>query len=110
MGFHTADTLEVYNRVGGGLDAYIYHVTPTAAVKTNRRDRTVEKLVAEHPFLKEVAFYKRLDEYQDRWPNIVEFVDCFLILPGYRFLSYCIHGQLPLPSLQWTPGARDSNK
>lgn len=60
MGFHYADALEEHNWVGGGLDAYIYYVTPTIVVKTVRRDRTPEEKAAEHPFLKEIAFYRRL--------------------------------------------------
>jgi hypothetical protein len=88
MGFHHADTLEEHSWVGGGLDAYIYHVTPTIVVKTVRRDRTPEENAAEHPFLKKIAFYKRLNECQDRCPDIVE---CFLILPDYLCLPYCTH-------------------
>lgn len=88
MGFQHANPLEEHNWVGGGLDAYIYHVAPTIVVKTVRRDRTPEEKAAEHPFLKEIAFYKRLNECQDRCPNIVE---CFLVLPDYLFLSYCAH-------------------
>ncbi|KAJ5616505.1 hypothetical protein N7537_001619 [Penicillium hordei] len=70
MGFHYADALEEHNWVGGGLDAYLYHVTPTIVVKTVRRDRTPKEKAAEHPFLKEIAFYKRLNECQDRCPDI----------------------------------------
>jgi hypothetical protein len=37
----------VRNWVGGGLDAYIYHVTPTIVVKTVRCDRTPEEKIGE---------------------------------------------------------------
>ncbi|KAJ5378191.1 protein kinase domain protein [Penicillium cataractarum] len=33
MSFHYADALEEHNWIGGGLDAYIYRVTPTIVVK-----------------------------------------------------------------------------
>ena len=88
MSFHYADALEKHDWIGGGLDAYIYRVTPTIVVKTVRRDRTPEQKAAEHPFLKEISFYKRLNECRDRCSNIVE---CFLMLPDYLFLSYCTH-------------------
>ncbi|PYI31932.1 kinase domain protein [Aspergillus indologenus CBS 114.80] len=88
MGSHHAKALEEHSWVGGGLDAYIYRVTPTIVVKTVRRDRTPEEKAAEHPFLKEIAFYKRLDECKDRSPDIVE---CFLMLRDHIFLSYCAH-------------------
>ncbi|KAB8259964.1 kinase-like domain-containing protein [Aspergillus pseudonomiae] len=74
--------------LGKRLDAYIYHVAPTIAVKQVRRDRTPEEKPTEHPFLKEVAFYKRLNECQARCANIVE---CFLILPDHLFRSCCTH-------------------
>lgn len=93
MSFHTANALEKHNWVGGGLDAYIYHVAPTIVVKTVRRDRSADEMAAEHPFLKEVAFFKRLNKCQDRCPNIVE---CFLILSDHLFLSYCTHGAIAL--------------
>jgi serine/threonine protein kinase len=86
MSFHYTDTLEKHNWVGGGLDSYLYHVTPTIVVKTVRRDRTTEEEAAEHPFTKEIAFYKKLHERRDRCLNIVE---CFLILPDHLFLPYC---------------------
>ncbi|KAJ5088893.1 hypothetical protein N7456_012509 [Penicillium angulare] len=86
--FHYTAALEDHNWVGGGLDAYIYHVTPTIVVKTVRHDRTPEEKAAEHPFIKEIAFYKRLHECPYRCANIVE---CFLMLPDYLFLSYCTH-------------------
>lgn len=88
MGFHYADVLEKHAWVGGEIDAYIYHVTPTIVVKTVRRDRTSEEMAAEHPFPKDIAFYKRLNECQDRCPDIVEY---FLMLPDYLFLSYRTH-------------------
>jgi serine/threonine protein kinase len=88
MAFYYADALEEHSWVGGGLDAYIYHVTPTIVVKTVRCDRTPEEKAAGYLFLKEIAFYKRLNEFQDRCPNIIE---CFLMLPDYLFLSYCTH-------------------
>ncbi|KAJ5562750.1 hypothetical protein N7535_002806 [Penicillium sp. DV-2018c] len=88
MSFHYADTLEKHNCVGGGLDAHIYHVTPTIVVKIVRPDREPEEKEEEHPFLKEIAFYKRLNGCRDRCQNIVE---CFLMLPDYLFLSYCPH-------------------
>lgn len=88
MGFYYADALEEYSWVGGGLDAYIYHVTLTIVVKTVRRDQTPEEKAAGYPFLKEIAFYKRLNKCQDRCPNIIE---CFLMLPDYLFLSYCTY-------------------
>lgn len=82
MAFHYADTLEKHNWVGGGLDAYIYHVTPTIVVKSVRHDRTPEEIEGEHPFLKEIAFFKKLHENQDRCLSIIE---CFLILPHHLF-------------------------
>ena len=90
MSFHYAKALEQHNWVGGGLDAYIYHVTPTIVVKTVRQDRTPEEKALEHPFRKEIEFFKRLKS-QDRCPDIVE---CFLMLPDYLFLSYCSHKAL----------------
>lgn len=87
MGFHYTDTLEKHNWVGGGACAYIYHVSPTIVVKTVRPDRSPEEETEEeHPFLKDIAFYKRLSERQDRCQSIV---DCFLILPDHLFLLYC---------------------
>src|SRR4051812_4632609 len=91
MSFHYADTLEKHSWVGGGLDAYIYHVAPTIVVKTVRPDRTPDEEAAEHPFTKEIAFYKRLEERQDRCSHIVE---CFLTLPDHLFLSYCANGAI----------------
>ena len=88
MSFHYADALQEHKWIGGGLDAYVYHVTPTIVVKTVRRDRAPEEKAADHPFLKEIAFYKRLYECRDQCPNIVE---CFLMLPDYLFLSYYTH-------------------
>ncbi|KAL4920450.1 hypothetical protein BDW62DRAFT_6031 [Aspergillus aurantiobrunneus] len=44
MRFHSAKILENHNWVGGGRNAYIYHVTPTIAVKTLRRDRAPEEM------------------------------------------------------------------
>ncbi|EEQ29298.1 protein kinase domain-containing protein [Microsporum canis CBS 113480] len=93
MAFRYADTLEKYNWIGGGLDAYIFHVTPTIVVKTVRRDRTPEEEAAKHPFLNEIAFFKRLDGCQDRCSNIIE---CFLMLPDHIFLSYCTHQAIAL--------------
>ncbi|KAJ0413505.1 kinase domain protein [Aspergillus carlsbadensis] len=91
MGFHYTDTLEKHNWVGGGLDAYIYHVTPTIVAKTVRRDRASDEKKAEHPVVKEIAFYKSLKERRDQCPHIVE---CFLMLPDHLFLSYCAHKAL----------------
>lgn len=91
MSFHYADTLEKHNWVGGGLDAYIYHITSTIVVKTVRQDLAPEQQEAEHPFIKEIAFFKRLNECQDRCLNIVE---CFLMLPDHLFLSYCTHNSI----------------
>lgn len=88
MGFHYTDILERHDWVGGGLDAYIYHVTPTIVVKTVRRDRTPEEEAAEHPFLKEITFYKLLNGCKNRPQSIIE---CFFILPDHLFLSYCPH-------------------
>jgi len=85
------DTLEKHKYVGGGLAAYIYHITPTIVVKAVRPNRTPEEKTEEHPFLKEIAFFKRLNECQDRCPSIIE---CFLILPDYFFLSYCAHNAI----------------
>jgi hypothetical protein len=62
MSSHYTDALEKHNWVGGGLDAYIYHVTLTIVVKTVRCDRTPEEKIGEHPFVKEIAFFKRLTE------------------------------------------------
>ncbi|KAL4780364.1 kinase domain protein [Aspergillus varians] len=88
MSFDYADTLEKHNWLGGGLDAYIYHVTPTIVVKTVRRDRPPGHEAIGHPFLKEIAFYKRLNERKDRCPDIIE---CFFMLPDHLFLSYCMY-------------------
>lgn len=91
MGFYYADKLENHDWVGGRLDAYIYHITPTIAVKAIRRDRTPDQKAAEHPFLQEIAFYKRLNERRDRCQDIIQ---CFLILQDHLFLSYCTHKSL----------------
>ncbi|KAJ5120800.1 protein kinase domain protein [Penicillium bovifimosum] len=91
MGFHYPDALEKHNWVAGGLDAYIYHITPTIVVKTVRPDRAPKEKATGHPLLKEIAFFKRLNERQDRCPHIIE---CFLMLPDHLFLSYCTHKSL----------------
>ncbi|EEH05134.1 protein kinase [Histoplasma capsulatum G186AR] len=91
MGFHYTDTLEKHNWVGGGAYAYVYHVSPTIVVKTVRPDRSPEEEMEEHPLLKDIAFYKRLNERQDRCPNIV---DCFVMLPDHLFLSYCANNAI----------------
>lgn len=89
MASRSADTLERHTWVGGGLDAYIYHVALTIVVKTVRRDRTPEEeAAAAHPFLKEIAFYQRRNESQYPCQDIVE---CFPLLPDHLFLSYCPH-------------------
>ncbi|KAL4967336.1 kinase-like domain-containing protein [Aspergillus stella-maris] len=63
MTFHSADTLEKHDWVGGGLDATIYRVAPTIAVKTVCTDQSPEAKASGHPFLKKIAFFKRLKEY-----------------------------------------------
>ncbi|KAL4880300.1 kinase-like domain-containing protein [Aspergillus karnatakaensis] len=68
-----------------------YSVYPHHNVKTVRRDQTPEEQAAEHPFLKEIAFYNRLKESRGRCPYIVE---CFLMLPDHLFLSYCTYQAL----------------
>ncbi|KAL3480603.1 kinase domain protein [Aspergillus californicus] len=88
MDFHVADTLEKHDWVGGGFDAYVYHVTPMIVVKTVRHDRAPGEEAAEHPFLKEIVFYKRLNDCEDQSRHIIE---CFLMLSDHLFLSYCIY-------------------
>lgn len=92
MGFHYTGALEKHDVVGIGLHAYIYHVTPAIVVKTVHRDGNPEE-AAEHPFTKEIAFYKRLNEREDRCSSII---DCSLILPNHLFLSYCPHRTIAL--------------
>ncbi|KAI9375600.1 hypothetical protein BJX61DRAFT_549123 [Aspergillus egyptiacus] len=65
-----SDSVGVFCRSLVRLDAYIYRVTPTIVVKTVRRYRTPGEKAADHSFLKEIAFYKKLKECQDRCPNI----------------------------------------
>lgn len=84
-----SDTLEKNVCVGTGSSCLIYHVSPTIVVKAVRRS-TIE---GNHPFLREIAFYKSLNERQDRCADIIE---CFLALPDYLFLSYCDLNQLGL--------------
>ncbi|KAM5434131.1 hypothetical protein McanMca71_001572 [Microsporum canis] len=87
MGFHSYDTLNKHHCVGVGGYAYVYHVSPTIVVKTVRPDRDhEEEKVMGHPLQKDIAFYKCLNERQDRCPHIVE---CFLIFPEHLFLSFC---------------------
>lgn len=79
------------NMAGSAVDSTrisIYHVTPTIVVKTIRHDRAPEEEAAEHLFLKEAAFYKRLNKRTDRCLNILE---CFLMLPDHLFLPYCMN-------------------
>ncbi|KAJ5707953.1 TK/ABL protein kinase [Penicillium malachiteum] len=91
MSSQYADTLEKNWLVGGGTDALVYHVTPIIVVKSIRANRKPEKEGQEHPFDKEIAFYKSMREHQDRCQDIVQ---CFLILPDYLFLSYCEYRSL----------------
>ncbi|KAL5334932.1 kinase-like domain-containing protein [Aspergillus crustosus] len=74
MTAHPAVTAEKSQWIGGGLDASIYRLTPTIVVKTVRCDRTPEEEAAEHPFVKEIAFFKYLNECPDRCASIIE---CF---------------------------------
>lgn len=91
MGFHYTDTLEKHNWVGGGAYAHVYHVSPTIVVKALRPDLSPEEDLEEHPLLKDIAFYKSLNERQDRCQDIV---DCFLALPDHLFLSYCANNAI----------------
>lgn len=92
MGFRYFDTLNKHDWVGGGAYAQVYRVSPTIVVKTVRPDRSPEEEeTAEHPLLKDIAFYKRLNERPDRCPHIVE---CFLTLPDHIFLSFCANKAL----------------
>lgn len=61
----------------------IYHASPTIVVKTVRPDRGPDEDTEEHPFLKDIAFYKRLNERQGRCLSIVDY---FLIHPDHLFL------------------------
>ncbi|PGH02087.1 serine/threonine protein kinase [Helicocarpus griseus UAMH5409] len=61
MDFVYTDKLEKHTWVGGGACAYVYHVWPSIVVKTLRPGlRRNEK--DEHPLLKDIAFYKSLNE------------------------------------------------
>lgn len=83
--FHYADTLKKHNGAGSGAYSFVYHVSPTIVVKSIRPDLSRDE-EEEHPFYRDIAFYKRLHEHHDRCPHIV---DCFLILPDHLFLSFC---------------------
>lgn len=48
--------------------------------------RTELKEGPQHPFFKEISFFTRMNERQNRCPNIAE---CFITFPGHIFLSYC---------------------
>ncbi|KAI1979540.1 hypothetical protein LOZ53_001839 [Ophidiomyces ophidiicola] len=85
MGFSYCDSLLKHNWLGSGAYAYVYHVSPTIAVKTLRPDQDMKEM-EEHPFLKDIAFYKRFNERHDECVHIVE---CFLMLPDHLFLSFC---------------------
>ncbi|KAF3896467.1 Hormonally upregulated Neu-associated kinase [Trichophyton interdigitale] len=93
MAFHYADALHKHNWLGGGGAAYVYHVSPTIAVKTVRLDLSdrEKESFEEHQLTKDIAFYRLLNERQDRCPHIVE---CFLILPDHLFLSFCSNGAI----------------
>lgn len=106
MSFHSANTLEKHDWVGGGLDAYIYHVAPTIVVKTVPRDRTPKEEASEHPFIKEIAFYKRLYECENRCQDIIE---CFLMLPDHLFLSYYRYKSIAPRLYERQERARGSN-
>ena len=81
------DSLEKNVCVGTGSSCVVYHVSPNIVVKAVRHTTIEEK----HPFLRELAFYKSLNECNDRCADIIE---CFLALPDYIFLSYCDLNQL----------------
>lgn len=77
------DPLKKNDCVGFGNKSIVYKVKPTIVVKTahNQSSKTEE-----HPFDRELEFYKSLHERQDRCPHIIE---CFLALPDHLFLLYC---------------------
>ncbi|KAJ6015817.1 hypothetical protein N7540_010408 [Penicillium herquei] len=91
MSSQYADTLEKNWLVGGGTDALVYHVTPIIVVKAIRANRKPKKEDQEHPFDKEIAFYKGMRDHKDRCQDIVQ---CFLILTDHLFLSYCEYRSL----------------
>ncbi|EZF74002.1 hypothetical protein H105_04133 [Trichophyton soudanense CBS 452.61] len=93
IAFHYADALHKHNWLGGDAAAYVYHVSPTIAVKTIRLDLSdpEKEWLEEHQLAKDIAFYKRLNERQDRCPHEVE---CSLILPDHLFLSICSNGAI----------------
>lgn len=82
------DPLEKNDCVGFGSKSLVYKVSPNIVVKTASKAEEEE-----HPFLREINFYKCLNERQDRCPHIVE---CFLALPDHLFMSYCDLNRLDL--------------
>ncbi|EER29792.1 kinase domain containing protein [Coccidioides posadasii C735 delta SOWgp] len=78
------DTAEKHNWVAGGSYSNIHRVTPSIVVKIVRPKLKEEGL--EHPFFREISFFKRMNDRQDRCFHIVE---CFLTFPDHIFLSYC---------------------
>ncbi|RDW83578.1 uncharacterized protein DSM5745_03904 [Aspergillus mulundensis] len=85
--------------VGTGNRSIVHRVTPTIVVKRVCDKGFWEGIPeesydnGEHPFARELAFYKALNSRQDRCPEIVA---CFLALPDYFFLSYCELNRLDL--------------
>ena len=83
-------TLKKNDCVGFGNKSLVYKVGPGIVMKTVRDQNSKAE---EHPFFRELNFYKRLIQQQDRCPDIVQ---CFLALPDYLFLSYCDSNQIDL--------------
>ena len=84
MTISSTETAEKHNWVCGGSYSNIHHVAPSIVVKIVRPD--VKAQEPEHPFLKEIAFFKRMNESQNECSSIIE---CFLVFPDHIFLSFC---------------------
>ena len=84
------NSLKKNDCVGFGNKSIVYKVGPTIVVKTVRDQNPKAE---EHPFLRELNFYRCLNKRQDRSPDIVQ---CFLALPDHLFLSYCDSNRIDL--------------
>ncbi|KAK2873756.1 hypothetical protein FQN49_002102 [Arthroderma sp. PD_2] len=90
--------------VGSGNKSIVYKVGLSIVVKAVRDQSS--KAEGQHPFLREIDFYKRLNQQQDRCPNIIE---CFLALPDHLFLSYCNLNRIQLRFAEYQHRQADSN-
>ena len=72
------------------LETPLSTVGQTIVVETVR-DRNPK--AEEHPFLRELNFYRCLNKRQDCSPDVVQ---CFVALPDNVFISYCNYNRIDL--------------